>query len=179
MYDSSFKLRPDAAPGLRQKYFDFCPWYFSEANEEEIRAQVQYQETLERDSGVSIGQRCYISPNSAIVCTVAGSFELGDDSFVAANAYVTGGVRLGKHCSINPFATLRENVTGGDHVRIGAYACMIGTNHGFADTSTPVHRQPLSSKGIRLGNDVWVGSHVVIVDGVNIGNHTILAGGAV
>lgn len=179
MCDSSFKLNSNASPNLRQKYFDFCPWYFTEATQEEVKAQVHYQNTLQGDSGVSIGKSCYISPSSAIIATVSGSFELGDDSFVAANAYVTGGVRLGKHCSVNPFATLRENVTAGDHVRIGAYACMIGTNHGFADTSTPVHRQPLSSKGIRLGDDVWVGSHVIIVDGVTVGSHTILAAGAV
>lgn len=172
-------MKTVVSPLLRRTYFGYCPWYFNEATEQEIQEQIQYQEMLSLESGAFIGKRCYISPEAAIIRTEGGVFEMGDDSFVAANAYLTGGVRLGRNCSVNPFAVLRENVAGGDHVRIGAYACMIGTNHGFADISTPIHRQPLSSKGIRLGDDVWVGSHVIVVDGVTIGSHSILAAGAV
>ena len=42
-----------------------------------------------------------------------------------------------------------------------------------------VFRQPLTSKGIRVGDDVWIGSHVVILDGVTVGSRSVLAAGAI
>ncbi|HCJ6120959.1 TPA: hypothetical protein NU536_004190 [Escherichia coli] len=37
----------------------------------------------------------------------------------------------------------------------------------------------MTFKGVTLGNDVWVGANAIILDGVNIGNHSIVAAGAV
>jgi hypothetical protein len=64
-------------------------------------------------------------------------------------------------------------------VRIGAYSCLVGFNHGFSDLTRPVWQQGCTSEGIVLGDDVWIGAHVTILDGVRVGNHTILAAGAV
>ncbi|MCU0793181.1 MAG: hypothetical protein MUE42_10125 [Opitutaceae bacterium] len=98
---------------------------------------------------------------------------------MAAHAYVTGEVTLGDDCTLNPFTTLRGPIRGGAGVRIGAYACLVGFNHGFADPDKPVFRQGITSKGIVLGDDVWIGAHATIVDGVKVGSHVIIAAGAV
>ncbi|MBT0772024.1 hypothetical protein KIH74_23985 [Kineosporia sp. J2-2] len=47
------------------------------------------------------------------------------------------------------------------------------------DPGVEVFRQPLTSAGITIGNDVWVGSHVVVLDGVTVGDRAVLAAGAV
>src|SRR5690625_2434633 len=44
---------------------------------------------------------------------------------------------------------------------------------------TEVFRQPLTSRGITIGDDVWIGSHVVVLDGVTVGDRAVLAAGAV
>lgn len=129
--------------------------------------------------GVVLGEGCFVAASASVSGAAGRSLRMGRDGFVAAHAYVTDAVRLGDNCTINPFATVRGDVTGGDGVRIGAYACIVGFNHGFARTDVPVHRQACTSKGIVIGDDVWIGSHVMIVDGVKIGSHTILAAGAV
>ncbi|MDD5349750.1 MAG: acyltransferase [Chthoniobacteraceae bacterium] len=163
----------------RQKMFDYCPWEFQKAaTPEEREVQRRHQAALGQ-CGAVLGERCYVSPEAAIMAYGEKALHLGADSIVAAHAYVTGGVRLGRHCSVNPFATLRDNVHGGDDVRIGAHACLIGMNHGFADTEVPIRCQPNTSKGIRLGDDVWIGSHAVLLDGVTIGSHAIVGAGAV
>jgi acetyltransferase-like isoleucine patch superfamily enzyme len=104
---------------------------------------------------------------------------MGRSGFVAAGAYITGSVALGDHCTVNPYATIRGKVRGGHGVRIGSYACIVGFNHGFDRIDIPIHKQPHTCKGIVLGDDIWVGAHVTIVDGTRIGSHSILAGGAV
>jgi acetyltransferase-like isoleucine patch superfamily enzyme len=61
----------------------------------------------------------------------------------------------------------------------GTIACIVGFNHGFERIDIPIHEQPHTSKGIVLGDDIWVGAQVTIVDGVTVGSHVVLAGGAV
>lgn len=164
----------------RRKRFDYCPWYFyGEATETEKEIQSDYQEDLAAQVGAQIGKRCYVSPEAHIVADPNGNLHLGNDSFVAGSAYITGNVRLGHNCTVNPFATLRDNVQTGDGVRIGTYACLIGSNHGFDRTDIPIWQQPMSSKGIKIGNDVWIGAHSTILDGVTVGDHAIIGGGAV
>ncbi len=165
---------------LRRQRFDFCPWFFAgEATEQEKADHAAYQALLHRTYGVSAGPGSYLSPQAAIIGFPGETFRLGQNGFVAAGAYITGDVTLGNHCTVNPYATIRGKFRGGDGVRIGAYACIVGFNHGFARTDIPIHEQPHTSKGIVIGDDVWVGANVTIVDGVTVGSHTVLAGGAV
>ena len=105
--------------------------------------------------------------------------RLGDRTYVAAGAYLTGSLRTGADCSINPYTVVRGRVELGDGVRIGAHSSILGFNHSMSDPNLPVFRQPLTTKGIRVGDDVWIGSHVVILDGVTVGDHSVLAAGAV
>ena len=54
----------------------------------------------------------------------------------------------------------------------------VGFGDGFADRGREIFRQPLRSAGITIGDDVWLGSHVV-VDGVRIGSHAVVGAGSV
>src|SRR5690242_10912552 len=87
---------------------------------------------------------------------------------VALAAYVTGRITLGSDSTINPFAAVRGRVTIGDGVRIGAHTSILAFNHGMAP-GEPIFRQPHSSLGITIADDVWIGSGVTILDGVTIG----------
>jgi acetyltransferase-like isoleucine patch superfamily enzyme len=164
----------------RQQRFEFNPWHFrAEATEAEKAAQAAHQQALAAMAATEVGDACYLAPSASITGKPGSSLKLGDHCFVAANSYVTDDVRLGHHCTLNPFVTLRGKIRGGDGIRIGAYTCMVGFNHGFADVDVPIFRQPHTSKGIVLGDDIWVGAHVTVLDGVKVGSHSILAAGAV
>lgn len=39
--------------------------------------------------------------------------------------------------------------------------------------------QPCVSKGIRIGNDVWIGANAVILDGVTISDGVVVGAGSV
>ena len=43
----------------------------------------------------------------------------------------------------------------------------------------PIRLQGATRKGVEIGEDCWIGSKAVILDGVKIGNHVIVAAGAV
>lgn len=156
------------------RHFDHCPWLFVEqATEDEFVAQRERQREIGGDS--EVGERCYVAESAAVF---PERLRLGDDSYIAAHAYVTDELTTGTDCTLNPFATVRGTVTLGNGVRIGAHTSLLGFNHTMAP-DRPVFQQPLVSEGITIGDDVWIGSHVVVVDGVTIGDHCVIGAGAV
>lgn len=109
----------------------------------------------------------------------ADTLRLGPRSYIAAQSYLTGDIRAGRDCTMNPFSVVRGAVSMGDGVRIGAHTSILAFNHGFEDPETEVFKQPITSRGIAIGNDVWIGSQVVVLDGVSIGDRSVVAAGAV
>ncbi|MEU0207491.1 hypothetical protein [Streptomyces canus] len=96
------------------RHFDHCPWLFAdEATEEQRAAQREVQRAVGGDTG--IGERCYVAESAAVF---PDRLRLGDDSYIAAHAYVTGELTTGSDCTLNPFTTVRGNVVLGDGVRI-------------------------------------------------------------
>jgi acetyltransferase-like isoleucine patch superfamily enzyme len=122
-----------------------------------------------------IGAGSYLSPLAAIHDT---SLRIGRDSYVAAHVYLTGEVEVGDNSSLNPYAVVRGRVRIGNGVRIGAHASLVGFNHS-TEPDQPIFQQPLTAKGITVGDDVWIGSNSIVVDGVTIGDHTVIGAGAV
>jgi len=166
-------MEPDTS--LDDSYFDYCPWDFAQrASAAQRAAQLAHQKRL-TDGGASLGPRCFVSPAAGVFTDV---LRLGENSYIAGHAYVTGEVTTGADCTVNPYATVRGRVALGSGVRVGAHSSLLGFNHGFAPDE-PVHRQPLTSKGITVGDDVWIGSNVVVLDGVTIGDHCVVGAGAV
>ena len=152
---------------------DFSPWLFwSEASEAEQARQLRRQEA----TGYAFGERCFVSELASVQ---NDELRLGARGYIAAGAYLTGTLRAGRDCTMNPYAVIRGAVELGDAVRIGAHTSLLGFNHTMTDPDVEVHRQPLTSKGIRVGNDVWIGSHAVILDGVTVGDRAVVAAGAI
>ncbi|WNB86203.1 acyltransferase [Cellulomonas sp. ATA003] len=155
---------------------DFAPWSFTELASPAARLdQAAYLDTL-RARGHAVGDGCVVSRLAAVH---PDTLVLGDRSTVAAHAHLTGDLELGADCSVNVGTAVRGRVRIGDGVRIGSHCSLLGFDHGFADTSVPIRHQPLTSAGITVGDDVWIGSHAVVLDGVRVGSHAVVGAGAV
>ncbi|BEL05551.1 hypothetical protein Q0Z83_037420 [Actinoplanes sichuanensis] len=164
------------APGhLRD--LNYSAWQFwDQASPADQDEQLRRQKDLAEQRGYLLGDRCFISPLASVA---DDELRLGDRSYIAAGAYLTGELYTGRDCTINPYTVVRGKVVLGDAVRIGAHTSILGFNHTMADPDTEVFRQPLTVKGITVGDDVWIGSHVVILDGVHVGDRSVIAAGAV
>jgi acetyltransferase-like isoleucine patch superfamily enzyme len=94
---------------------------------------------------------------------------------------VHGPVELGPHASVNPYAILDGGSAGivlGEGTRIAARASLYAFDHGIAPHAE-IRGQPVRSRGIRIGKDVWIGTQATITDGVQIGDHAVVGAGAV
>lgn len=157
--------------------FEHSPWSFwAEGSTDEHDAQRAHQAALKHEHPTwRIGDDCVISELASVH---PAELSLGDRSYIAASAYVTDQIVIGADCSVNPFCVVRGDVSMGDAVRIGAHTSILGFNHSMKP-GTDVFRQPLVTSGISIGDDVWIGSHVVILDGVTVGSHAVIGAGAV
>ncbi|WP_275003343.1 acyltransferase [Promicromonospora iranensis] len=159
------------AEGVRR--IDFLPWEYDPTSQEGAAQEARQGELV--DAGALIGTGVFIAPSAAVFCD---RLAVGDRTYIAALAYVTGDLTIGADCSINPYAVVRGEIRMGDGVRIGAHTSILGFNHSMS-TDRPIFEQGTWSKGITLGDDVWIGSNATILDGVTVGDHVIVGAGAV
>lgn len=109
-------------------------------------------------------------------------FSLGDysviESFSCVNNAV-GDVVIGHHTRIGLHNTVIGPVTIGNHVNLAQGITVTALNHNFSDTSKRIDQQGVSTTPVTLGDDIWIGANAVILPGVTIGNHSVVAAGAV
>lgn len=114
--------------------------------------------TLNLADGVSLWR------GSILHIADGGSLSVGRDTHFQADTVVTA---LGA-------------VSFGARVQVAPRCAFYPYDHGFADVTRPIMEQPLVRKGgIQVGDDVWFGTGVIVLDGVRIGDGAVIAAGSV
>ena len=63
---------------------------------------------------------------------------------------------------------------------MGPDVIMMATSHEFKSLNIPINKQGAKQEDpIIIGDDCWIGTRAIILPGVSIGNHSIIAAGAV
>lgn len=109
-------------------------------------------------------------------------FSLGSHSVVESFSCINnavGDVLIGKHTRIGLHNTIIGPVTIGDHVNLAQGITVTALNHNFADTTKRIDEQGITTRPVVIGDDVWIGANAVILPGVTIGRHAVIAAGAV
>jgi acetyltransferase-like isoleucine patch superfamily enzyme len=70
-------------------------------------------------------------------------------------------------------------VTIGANVITGAHCYIIASNHRFDSGEFPIMLQGDRRRGITIGNNVWLGGHVAVLDGVVICDNCVIGAGTV
>lgn len=109
-------------------------------------------------------------------------FSLGDHSVVESYACINnavGDVIIGDYTRIGLHNTIIGPVTIGSHVNLAQGITVTALNHNFSDTNKRIDEQGVSTSTVAIEDDVWIGANAVILPGVTIGNHCVVAAGAV
>ena len=109
-------------------------------------------------------------------------FALGKGSVVESYSCINnavGNVIIGDHTRIGLHNTIIGPVSIGNNVNLAQGITVTALNHNFDDATKRIDEQGVSTKPVVIGNDVWIGANVVVLPGVTIGSHCVVAAGAV
>lgn len=116
-----------------------------------------------REGRLEIGPHAYFEPGVWLTSD-AGRIAIGGGSLLNLDVMVAAvaEVRIGEHCML-------------------ANGCLVtDADHRFDDPDTPVPWQGFTSKGpVTIGDNVWLGAHVVVTSGVTIGRRSVIGANSV
>lgn len=118
--------------------------------------------------GVILGDNVSILKNTIIECTgvirnIGEGLIIGDNVGIAQNCFIQ----------------VRGEVIIGNYVIIGPNVSIFSENHIYSNPELPISAQGEERRGVIIGNGVWIGTRSVILDGVTLGENSIVAAGAV
>jgi acetyltransferase-like isoleucine patch superfamily enzyme len=99
----------------------------------------------------------------------------------AAEANSEPSVVIGENVFIgrNTYLGAWKPISIGSDTLIGAYCYIISGNHRFAAPGLPVRMQGYEGAPIRIGRNVWLGAHVMVLPGVTIGDNAVVGAASV
>jgi acetyltransferase-like isoleucine patch superfamily enzyme len=112
--------------------------------------------------GIDVGRGVFLGRGTILSCK-DGDIAIGDHG------------NFGFHCEI--FSG--SSVTVGRHGLFAAQSYLVGGGHEFEREGFAVVDQPRSSRGIVLGDNVWLGTGAKVLDGVRIGRDVVVGANAV
>jgi len=109
-------------------------------------------------TGITIGDGVVLSRGVILSCK-GSTITLGEkvNMSIGCLVHAAGPVRLGRYCIL------------------AARCYLVGVgNHGMDRLDIPMMAQPTASKGLTMEDDVWLGAHVVVLDGITIGTGSVV-----
>jgi acetyltransferase-like isoleucine patch superfamily enzyme len=115
-----------------------------------------------------------------------GRLEIGRHALLEPDVWITapapGRVRIGAGTFLNlgVMVAALDRVEIGDHCMLANGCVVTDADHRFDDPSRPVTWQGFTSKGpTKIGDNVWLGAHVVVTSGVTIGERCVIGANSV
>lgn len=133
---------------------------------------------------VQIGNGTTLSSYGDSVLKLGNGVSLGSYSkYIVSSSFIEPGkhIIIGNNVGIGDFAHIGGGggVEIGDDTIVGAYLSCHPSNHNFSDLNKLIRQQGVNRSGIKIGKNCWLGAKVTILDGVEIGDGSIIAAGAV
>ncbi len=145
--------------------------------------------TLRHPHKIHVGSGVIFDDNVLLDAKGSGNagIEIGDGSFIGRNSIISckdGEIFLGKNTNIgfNCILACTNSIRLGDDNIIAAYTYIIGGGNYKVDGIDVPMAQAYDydgKGGVELKNDVWLGAHVSVLDGVTIEDGCVVSAGAV
>ena len=127
------------------------------------KSKVSPKAELELSKNLSMGENCEIG-SFAKIKSSAGKLEIGENTEIANFVFIASDV---------------AGITIGDYCMIGPSVSIIGNSYKYDELNKPTLLQEKTSKGIKIGNNVWLGSGVTVLDGSQVDDGCIVSSNSV
>ena len=126
-----------------------------------------YIDALSRE-GVSIGDSVVIGRNTRIECT-------GGLQSIGKGVIIGNRTTFGNDCMFGAAGGIEI----GDDVVAGQFIRFHSENHNYDDLTKLIREQGVSHKGIKIGNNCWIGAGAVFLDGAELGDGCVVGANTV
>lgn len=133
---------------------------------------------------LNIAYGCYINALSKEGIVMGYNVSLGRLTHIECTGSMSNigkGIKIGDNVGLGThgFWGGAGGIEVGNDTIFGNYVSLHSENHNYADLDIPIRLQGVNRKGIKIGNNCWIGAKVTILDGTVLGNGCIVAAGAV
>ena len=136
--------------------------------------------TIEIGDNVRIYSGTYMSNRGNKICLESNvSIDRGVD--IRAHDRPDGHIHIGEHSYLGPYVCMAGPgfIKIGRDCMIGSHSSLYANNHIFAGPNQRFREQGISTEGIVIEDDCWLGTGVRVLDGVTIGKGSIIGAGSV
>jgi acetyltransferase-like isoleucine patch superfamily enzyme len=159
----------------------WAKWRWYERNSLPWRRLAIHREAAKREAFV----RWPVHGN-ALEALREGRLELGANALLEPGVWITAPraarVRIGAGTFLNMGVMIAAErlVEIGDHCMLANGCFVTDSSHRYDDPDRPVTWQGFESKGpTSIGDNCWLGAHVVVTSGVSIGERCVVGAGSV
>jgi acetyltransferase-like isoleucine patch superfamily enzyme len=110
------------------------------------------------------GRNCIIDALAQFKCPTTVNTDIRYNIDIADNVFIGRGTIIDSNLSVKI----------GRDAFIAPYCFITDTHHKFRDSETTIRMQGYDYKAVAIGEDVWIGAHVVVIAGVSIGRGSII-----
>ncbi len=138
-------------------------------------------------NNIEVGSESFIARGASIVIRTPNTrVLLGNkvalDKGVIINASSDNCcIEIGDFTYIGPYTCISGpgNVKIGKHCLIAAHSGIVANNHIFSDPTEVISNQGVTRQGVVIEDNCWLGYGVKVLDGVTIGEGSVIGAGAV
>ena len=128
------------------------------------------------------GKGSIIRRNARLDLNAGNKLIIGDRTIIENHVILNNGIgdiEIGNNTMITSRGMILGPVLIGNNVVLGIGSQVLGLTHDFEDIEIPIKDQGVSGTKVIIEDDVWIGGNCVIIQGIKIGKHSLVAAGSV
>ena len=148
------------------------------------RSKIKMNKKIKLGKGVNIGENVVIDAMSKKGVIIGNNVRIGDYTRILCTGSLKKlgvGFKIGDNCGIgeNCFFGSAGGISIGNDVIMGQNIRFHSENHNYEDMTIPIRMQGVTNKGIKIGNDCWIGAGAVFLDGAELGDGCVVGANSV
>jgi len=142
--------------------------------------RIKHGHLIQLGKSVFIGDNVTINALSRKGVVIGNNFSIHSYSTIDCTGAIRAlgeGLVIGNNVGISPncYIQVRGSVRIGNNVIFGPGAKIFSESHNHFDTDKFINEQGETRKGVTIEDGVWIGSDAIVLDGVRVGEHSIIA----
>lgn len=128
------------------------------------------------------GKGSIIRRNARLDLNAGNKLIIGDRTIIENHVILNNGIgdiEIGNNTMITSRGMILGPVLIGNNVVLGIGSQILGLTHDYEDIEKPIKDQGVSGTKVIIEDDVWIGGNCVIIQGIEIGKHSLVAAGSV